>query len=369
MNSKSKRRVVISGGGTGGHLFPAIAIANALKSRDENIEILFVGAQGKMEMEKVPLAGYEIVGLPVAGLQRSLSPKNLLLPFKVISSLLKVRKVLRRFTPDVVVGVGGYASGPCLKMANIIHIPTLIQEQNSFPGLTNRYLAKKAAKVCVAYDGLASFFGEEKLVKTGNPVRRNVVDLEGKRMEGITFFRLEEDLKTLLVVGGSLGAWAINEAIEKQLDEYVNHGIQIVWQTGKPFFKRAVDAVKERGLRNVKVVPFIQQMDLAYAAADIIVSRAGAIAISELSFVQKPTILVPLPTAAENHQYKNAMALVDKKAAILVENDKVKEELCQLVTALSVHEKKCTQLAENIGKMAIKDADVAIAQEVIKLMK
>lgn len=368
MTAKKRNRILISGGGTGGHIFPAIAIANALKNRDANMEILFVGAKGRMEMEKVPIAGYEIIGLPISGFQRSLSLKNLTFPFKLITSLLKAKKILRKFNPDVVIGVGGYASGPTLRAANKMNISTLIQEQNSLPGITNRVLAKKADKICVAYDGTEKYFPLEKIVKTGNPIRRQVVQIGNSRNDGIQFFRLEEDLKTLFVVGGSLGAWAINESIEKDLAIYRDSGIQIIWQTGKPFYSRAVEAVKKGKFHHVRVVDFISRMEFAYAAADIIVSRAGAIAIAELCSIAKPSIFVPLPTAAEDHQKMNALALVEKDAALMIENSKVKDELSKNVIALAHHPAKCNELSENLKKLAILDADERIADEVFKLI-
>ncbi|MEM9024370.1 MAG: undecaprenyldiphospho-muramoylpentapeptide beta-N-acetylglucosaminyltransferase, partial [Bacteroidota bacterium] len=302
----SAPKVIISGGGTGGHIFPAIAIANALKTMNSATDILFVGANGRMEMEKVPAAGYPIEGLWISGLQRSLTLKNLSFPLKLISSIWKSRGILKKFRPDVVVGVGGYASGPLLRAATGARIPTLIQEQNSFPGITNKWLGHKVSRICVAYDGMEKFFPKDKLILTGNPVRKEVVSLEGKRARALEHFGLRDDRPIILVVGGSLGARSINLAIRDGLDRITEQGVQLIWQTGKPFFEEAQLAVRDRDGHGIKAYDFITKMDLAYAAADLVISRAGAIAVSELCLTAKPCILVPYPYAAEDHQTKNA---------------------------------------------------------------
>ena len=321
---KCKTKILISGGGTGGHVYPAIAIADALKLLNSDIEILFVGAKGRMEMEKVPAAGYRIEGLWISGLQRSLSLKNLLFPVKVICSLKKADKIIKSFKPDVTVGVGGYASGPTLRRAIKNNIPVLLQEQNSYPGITNKLLAKNAATICVAYDGMEKYFPNEKIVKTGNPVRQNVIETEGKRGLALEYFGLETRKQNLLIVGGSQGAVSINKSIEANLTVLIGNDLQLIWQTGKYYFEQAKETVKNMVPENlqscIKVVDFITKMDYAYAASDIVVSRAGAIAISELCIIGKPVIFVPLPWAAEDHQTKNAMALVEKNAALLIKN-------------------------------------------------
>ncbi|MFM7472744.1 MAG: undecaprenyldiphospho-muramoylpentapeptide beta-N-acetylglucosaminyltransferase, partial [Crocinitomicaceae bacterium] len=287
-------RVIISGGGTGGHIFPAVAIADELKNRNPKIQILFVGAQGRMEMEKVPQAGYAIEGLPIAGLQRKLTLSNLLLPYKIAKSLLKARGIIRSFKPQLVIGVGGYASGPTLKMANLLGIPTLIQEQNSFAGKTNKLLAKKAKTICVAYDGMESFFSKEKIVLTGNPVRKEM-SVQVNRAEALEFFKLDTNKKTVLVIGGSLGARSINQAISNEIENWkaLENDIQVVWQCGKLYYKNLSEIVEKSGAKNIVIHQFIQRMDLAYASADLVVSRAGALSVSELCLLGKASILVP----------------------------------------------------------------------------
>jgi UDP-N-acetylglucosamine--N-acetylmuramyl-(pentapeptide) pyrophosphoryl-undecaprenol N-acetylglucosamine transferase len=364
-------KVIIAGGGTGGHIFPAIAIANALqKELGGNVDILFVGAKGKMEMEKVPEAGFQIKGVDIAGIQRSFSIKNIIknlfLPFKMMKSLKQTRKIFDDFTPDVVVGVGGFASWPTLQCAAKRRIPYLIQEQNSYAGVTNKKLALKASKICVAYNNMEHFFPKEKLVFTGNPVRPDVINIKGKRKEGLRFFNLMPEKKTLLVVGGSLGASSINKAIEKGLQQFLRANLQIVWQTGKYDIETATETVKD--FPNVRAVSFIKRMDLAYAAADMIVSRAGAIAISELCHIGKPVIFVPYPLAAENHQYKNAQALSEKQAAHIVPDAKVIDELPTAIFNLLNNETEMTSLSKNIKALATNDADGKIAREVVKLM-
>jgi len=357
-------KVIISGGGTGGHIFPAIAIANALREIDKNIEILFVGALGRMEMEKVPAAGYKIEGLWISGLQRELTVKNLLFVVKVIASLRKAKKIIKDFRPDVAVGTGGYASGPLLRVASGMGIPTLIQEQNSFPGITNKILGKRVNKICVAYDGLEKYFRKDKIIMTGNPVRHDILNLEGKREIAMNLLGLDPAKKTLLVIGGSLGARTINESIFVSLEELKRNSIQVIWQTGKGFIEFAEkNFTKENGW----VGAFITKMDLAYAAADIVVSRAGAISLSELAIVKKPCILVPSPNVAEDHQTKNAMALVQHDAAIMVKDADAKKLLGKEIIALVTNSQLQKKLSANIGKLAFVNAAQVIAREVIKL--
>jgi len=354
-------RVIIAGGGTGGHIFPAIAIANALKKMDAQTEILFVGARGKMEMEKVPQAGYRIIGLEIAGFNRSSLIKNIGLPFKLIRSLWGARAILRDFQPDVVVGVGGYASFPMLRAAQSRGIPTLIQEQNSFAGKTNQILGKKAKKLCVAYEGMEKFFPKEKLVMTGNPVRAVISHSNISREEGVRFFNLDPQWPTLLVVGGSLGAKSINETLANQIDTLLEAGIQVIWQTGKPFAEQ-VKKVAE-GKRGVWVNDFITQMEFAYAAADMVLSRAGAIAIAELCVVKKPVLFVPFPFAAEDHQSVNAESLVKKNAALMVKDSEAREKAIPLILELFRYEDRKRELIDNISKLAITNADERIAGE------
>ena len=363
----SELKVIVSGGGTGGHIFPAIAIANAIKLKRPNATFLFVGAKGKMEMTKVPEAGYQIVGLPIMGLQRRLTIKNLKFPLMLLKSASMARKIIKEFKPDVAIGVGGYASGPMLRAAVKSGIPTLLQEQNSYAGLTNRILGKKANKICVAYDGMEQFFPKEKIVLTGNPVRSEVIKLEGKKERALEHFKLQRDKKTLLVIGGSLGAWSINEAVEAAVDKWKEAGVQVIWQTGKLFFERA-KKMAEPHKEWLKVVEFIGRMDLAYAMADLVVSRAGAIAVSELCLVKKPSIFIPLPSAAEDHQTKNAMVLVTLNAAHLIKDSMVREELAKHVLDLINDEEELQRLSENIKPLGYRDAASIIADEALKLV-
>ena len=358
-------RVIISGGGTGGHIFPAIAIANALKEIDKSVEILFVGAEGRMEMEKVPAAGYKIEGLWISGLQRRLTLDNLSFPFKVISSIMRSKKIIRSFKPNVVVGTGGFASGPLLRTATGMKIPALIQEQNSFPGITNKLLAKRVSKICVAYEGMEKYFPKEKIIVTGNPVRQDILSLEGKRNEAINFFGLNPEKKTLLVIGGSLGARTINESIMASLELLAQNNIQIIWQTGKGYISTAEKVfTKEKGW----VGAFISKMDMAYSAADIVVSRAGAISLSELAIVKKPCILVPSPNVAEDHQTKNAMSLVKKDAALFVKDSEAKEKLGKEIISLMNDVQLQNKLSTNISLLAFSNSAEVIAKEVIKLV-
>jgi UDP-N-acetylglucosamine--N-acetylmuramyl-(pentapeptide) pyrophosphoryl-undecaprenol N-acetylglucosamine transferase len=359
-------KFIISGGGTGGHIFPAIAIADELRSRYQDCDILFIGAKDRMEMEKVPRAGYPIKGLWISGIQRSLSPKNLIFPLKLLSSLAKARKIIRKYKPDVVIGVGGYASAAVLRMAITANIPTLIQEQNSFPGITNKWLAPKVNTICVAFDGLQKYFPKDKIVLTGNPVRNKVVNIAGKREKGYAFFNLKPDKPTLLITGGSLGARSVNQNILKGIDDLVAAGMQILWQTGRPFYKEAEMGTKN--LEDVKVHEFIYEMDLAYAVADMLVARAGAITVSELCLVQKPAILVPLPTAAEDHQTKNAMALVDKNAAILIPDKDAGELLVNEVIALMNDQERREAIQKNLKPLGQTNATGLIVDQVLKLV-
>jgi len=364
-------KVVISGGGTGGHIFPAIAIANALKSKSKEIDILFIGATGRMEMEKVPAAGYRIEGLTISGFQRRLTLKNLSFPFKLVKSLLKARSILKRFNPDVVIGVGGYASGPTLRMAARKHIPCLIQEQNSFPGVTNRILSDKVSKICVAYEGMEKYFPKNKIVFTGNPIRHDVTNIQGKRDKACIHFGLKTGMQTLLVMGGSLGAGTINKAIQAMItNDFQSRNFQIIWQTGTYYYKEIRDVFSENQLQsgNLVLVPFIDRMDLAYAAADLIVSRAGAIAISELCVVGKPVILVPSPNVAEDHQTKNAKALTEKNAAILVPDTQAVEILGKTIFSLFDNQGLRDQLGFSIKKLGIIDAADTIANEALALI-
>jgi UDP-N-acetylglucosamine--N-acetylmuramyl-(pentapeptide) pyrophosphoryl-undecaprenol N-acetylglucosamine transferase len=362
------QKVIISGGGTGGHIFPAIAIANALRRIQPDIKILFVGALGRMEMEKVPAAGYEIVGLDIQGINRQSLLKNLVLPFKMIKSLMAARKIIKNFGAQAAVGVGGFASGPLLMTANRMGIPTLIQEQNSYAGKTNTALAKKAKKICVAYEGMDKFFPSEKILLTGNPIRLASVDIHGKKQEALDFFGLDANKKTILVTGGSLGAKTLNDCICQGIEKLDNAGVQVIWQCGSYYFEGLQKELEGKLPASVKLLPFLQRMDLAYAAADIIIARAGAGTISELCVIGKPAVLVPSPNVAEDHQTKNALALIEKQAATLVKDTDARNNLVDEVLALLENEAECTAMGERIKKLALPDADTVIAQEVLKLI-
>lgn len=364
-----KYRIIISGGGTGGHIFPAVAIANAVKKLEPASSILFVGAKGKMEMEKVPQAGYKIEGLWISGLQRNDIKANLLFPFKVISSLIQAGKIIKGFKPHVAVGVGGYASGPLLYMASRMGVACLIQEQNSFAGLTNKILGKRVQKICVAFDGMEKFFPKEKILKTGNPVRDEAVRTEGLKNEALSFFGLKPGHKTILIVGGSQGARSVNHAVKASIRQLEKLGINIIWQTGNYFYEEAKKAVEGLPTDRVKVYDFINRMNLAYSLADLIVSRAGASTVSELCMIGKPAILIPLPTAAEDHQAMNALALVKENAAIMIRDHELNDRLfTEIETLLSDHE-RMNQLSANINKLALPDAASVIAKEVLLLAK
>ena len=363
---KENLKVVISGGGTGGHIFPAIAIADALKRRFPKADILFIGAKGRMEMERVPKAGYPIEGLWISGFTKDLSALSL--PFKLVSSLTKACRILKRFQPDVVIGVGGFASGPTLKAANWLGIPTVIQEQNSYPGKTNRNVGKKAKAICVAYDHLDQWFPAEKIHFTGNPLRANIT-LNGTREEAAAFFHLDPNKPVALLVGGSQGALGINKGISAQLAAFKDNDLQLIWQTGKTYITQAQEEVKALGLENqVKPTVFIERMDLAYGLADMVISRAGAMSISELALVQKPVIFVPLPTAAEDHQTKNAQQLVDAEAAIMVRNADTEKDLIPTLFRLKDDHELQAKMSANIGKFARPNAADDIVDQIIKVI-
>lgn len=367
-NGMENLRIIIAGGGTGGHIFPAVAIGHALKAANAGTELLFVGAKGKMEMSKIPLEGFEIKGLDIAGFSRTNFLKNFLLPYKIIKSYFSARSILKSFKPDAVVGVGGYASFPILNAAQGKGLPTLIQEQNSYAGKSNKILGKKAKAICVAYEGMERFFPEEKIIITGNPVRKNIAHIKVTKQEGKVWLGLDSDKKTILIIGGSLGARSINEAIDAHLETILKWNVQILWQTGKPYFEQAFERTKELNAK-VKVMEFIQAMDYAYAAADIVISRAGALSIAELCIVAKPVIFVPYPFAAEDHQTSNAMALVNRNAAMMVKNDEVQTELIiKLKTLLNDNAMQET-MKQNLKTMAVTNADERIAAKVLEIAK
>jgi len=362
---KQSVNILLSGGGTGGHIYPAVAIANELKLRNPQSKFLFVGALGRMEMEKIPQLGYDIKGLNITGLQRSLSWKNLTFPFKLVQSLIKANKIIKNFKPNVVIGTGGFASGPTLYMANKRNIPSLIQEQNSYPGITNKLLAKQVKKICVAYDGLERFFPKDKLIKTGNPVRQDLLDISLKRDEALRHYHLDKNKKTIVVLGGSLGARAINQAMEQNIETILKGNVQIIWQSGKLYYD---DYKQYSEMNHLQVHEFINRMDLLYAAADIIVSRAGAGSISELCLVGKPVIFIPSPNVAEDHQTKNAESVSDKQAAILLKESDI-EQFSELIENLIDDEAKQLSLGKNIKKLALPNATNQIADEVEKILK
>lgn len=365
---KSKK-IIISGGGTGGHIFPAIAIANALKKLDPATEILFVGANGRMEMEKVPAAGYKIIGLDIQGIQRKSLLKNVMFPVKLMLSVRKSLQIIKDFKPDAAVGVGGYASGPLLYAASLKDIPYLIQEQNSYAGITNKWLGKKAKKICVAFDGMDRFFPFQRIIKTGNPIRKESVNIAGKHMQALELYKLSAFKKTILVIGGSLGARTLNNSIMAGLDKIIAADVQIIWQTGKVYYKGIIEKLGEDYHPDIKVKEFLHRMDLAYAAADIIISRAGAGTIAELCVIKKPVLLVPSPNVAEDHQTKNALALVEENAALFIADRDAEANLVDKALELLNDIETQKRLSVNIGKMAMPDADEVIAKEVMKLAK
>ncbi|MCW5909327.1 MAG: undecaprenyldiphospho-muramoylpentapeptide beta-N-acetylglucosaminyltransferase [Chitinophagales bacterium] len=361
----SELRVIISGGGTGGHIFPAIAIANAIKEKVPTAKILFVGAQGRMEMEKVPQAGYEIKGLNIAGFQRGSLIKNLTLPFKLISSLYNAYKIISGFKPNVAVGVGGYASGPLLRVAGWMGIPTVIQEQNSFAGVTNKLLAKNAKVICTGYEGMEKVFPKEKIVVTGNPVRQEIVNRTGNRTQAALYFGLNPERKIVFITGGSLGAKTLNQAVEFAIERIKESEVQVLWQTGKFYFNDYKHLAEK--VPNLKVLQFVDRMDYAYDCADVIVARAGALSISELQIVGKPVILVPSPNVAEDHQTHNAMALVNREAAIMIKDSEAKVNLIGAAFDLLADKAKQEMLSKNIRAMAIPDAAERIVREILKV--
>lgn len=368
MSDRQEIKVIISGGGTGGHIFPALSIANALKKIIPSVEILFVGALGRMEMEKVPLAGYRIIGLPVVGFDRKHLLRNIKVFFNLQKSMIKAKKIIREFKPDVVVGVGGYASGPVLKVAGKMGVPTLIQEQNSYAGVTNKLLAAQAKKICVAYDGMERFFPAEKIVKLGNPVRQNFDNLNIIRQTALDYFGLNDKHPVVLIVGGSLGARTINNSLSNKIEKMEQSGCQWLWQTGKYYYESVKTLVEQRDNKLLSVRDFINRMDYAFSAADVIISRAGAGTISELCLVGKPVILVPSPNVAEDHQTKNALALSEKSAAILIRDSEAEEKLVDEAIKLVFDEDKKRELSVNIKKLEKRDADLRIAEEVMKLI-
>lgn len=360
--------MIISGGGTGGHVFPAIAIANAFRERHPDADILFVGALGRMEMTKVPEAGYKIVGLWISGLQRRLTWTNLLFPLKVVVSYLKARKLVREFKPHAVVGTGGFASGPLVMAAADMKIPALIQEQNSYAGLTNKRLASKAKRICVAYPGMQKFFPAQKVVFTGNPVRKDIVALDSKRLDALAAYGFENGPKTLLILGGSLGARTINESVLSSIDKLISARIQVIWQTGKAYFESVRNQVTDKNLQQIRISDFVTRMDQAYAAADVVISRAGALSISELCMAGRPAILVPSPNVAEDHQTKNAKALEDVGAALLVTDSEAREKLIARALELLNDAQKRTRLAEAISRLAKPHAATDIVKELEKII-
>lgn len=368
MTTRKPYRIIISGGGTGGHIFPALAIANEFKRRYADSEILFVGAEGKMEMTKVPEAGYKIIGLWISGLQRKITLSNLSFPFKLVASYLKAGNIIKSFNPDVVIGTGGYASGPIMLAASKARVTSVIQEQNSYAGLTNKQLAHKAAKICVAYEGMEKYFPASKIVFTGNPVRKDIIDLDTKRERALSHFAFTSSDRTLLILGGSLGARTINESILAGIDKLIDSQIQVIWQTGKLYYEGIKAQIENKDLRRIRVVDFLKQMDLAYAAADVVISRAGALAISELCIAKKPCLLVPSPNVAEDHQTKNAMALVNEGAALIVKDSEAKESLVSEVLKLIYDEQLSEKLSVNIGKWAKPQATEEIVDEIEKLI-
>ena len=372
-----KLRVIISGGGTGGHIFPALSIANKLKDVNPQTEILFVGAEGRMEMEKVPAAGYRIIGLPIAGLQRSLTLSNLALPFKVLKSLRMARRTIKEFKPDIAIGVGGYASAPLLWAAGRSGIPTLIQEQNGYAGLTNKILGKNAKAICVAYEGMERFFPADRIILSGNPIRKDIVPAtQQMKEEGYAFYGLDPKAKHIFVVGGSLGSRTLNEAMKKWISEGCPGGsdIEVIWQCGK-YYKADIDQFMEemksagKNVSRIQHSDFIQRMDLAYAVADVVISRSGASSVSELCAAHKATVFVPSPNVTEDHQTHNAMALVNKNAALIVKDIEADEKLMKTACELLEDSGKISRLEENIGKLALKDAAMTIVDEIYRIVR
>ena len=365
----SKYKIIISGGGTGGHIFPAVSIANEIRHRFPDAEILFVGAEDRMEMERVPAAGYKIIGLPVSGFNRANKLKNIKVLTRLIKSLRMAKKTIRQFKPDIAIGVGGYASGPTLWMASSLHIPILIQEQNSYAGVTNKLLGKRASRICVAYRGMGKFFPEDRIVTTGNPVRKDLENVRDKDAEAFTYFSLEADKPTLLIVGGSLGARTINQGVRKGLQELMNAGIQIIWQTGRYYYDAIKEELNDLNYKGLWFSDFISRMDYAYAVADLVVSRAGAGTISELCLLKKAVILVPSPNVAEDHQTKNARALSDNNAAVLIPDSVAEEQLVPAALELLGDKEKLQYLSEHIVLFAQHNSAERIVDEVVKIIE
>jgi UDP-N-acetylglucosamine--N-acetylmuramyl-(pentapeptide) pyrophosphoryl-undecaprenol N-acetylglucosamine transferase len=368
MNSSQSYRLIVSGGGTGGHIFPAVAIANEFRSRYPNSEILFVGAEGRMEMTRVPEAGYKIIGLWISGLQRKLTLSNLLFPIKLIVSYFRARQIVNQFKPHVVIGTGGYASGPIMMAATRKGIPTVIQEQNSFAGLANKQVADKANRVCVAYEGMEKYFPAKKIIITGNPVRKDILNIDSKRDQALTHFAFSPQVKTLLIIGGSLGARTINESILHGMEKLLEANIQVIWQTGKGYYDSYKTQLTKFDLRKIRVQDFVREMDLAYAAADVVISRSGALSVSEICIAKKPVILVPSPNVAEDHQTKNAKALAEKDAAILVADKDAASILVDAALNLIFDGSRMAKLSENIAKLAKPRATSDIVNEIENLL-
>lgn len=368
-----KLKVIISGGGTGGHIFPALAIANAVKRRFPDVEILFVGANNRMEMKRVPEAGYKIIGIDISGFQRKLTLrnilKNLVFPFKVVKSLFDARRIVQKFNPDVVVGVGGYASGPTLKMAASLGVPTVIQEQNSFPGITNKMLAKKAKTICVAYPGMDKFFDKNKIVVTGNPVRADILSAPVRSKEAYAYFGLDANKKTIVVIGGSLGSLTMNVSIQNSITAFKNAGVQVVWQTGESYYRHISDQCKEFMAMGINVMPFVSRMDYLYSIADLVISRAGALSISELCCLSKPSILIPSPNVSEDHQTKNATVLVEAGAAVMITDKDAPQCLGKIAIELIGSQDRLRSLSQNAFNLAKRDADELIVDEIVKLIE
>ncbi|MBT1704141.1 undecaprenyldiphospho-muramoylpentapeptide beta-N-acetylglucosaminyltransferase [Chryseosolibacter indicus] len=368
MSKPEPYRLIVSGGGTGGHIFPAVAIANAFRERHPDAQILFVGAKGRMEMTRVPEAGYKIIGLWISGLQRKLTLSNALFPVKLIVSYVRAISIVKKFKPHAVIGTGGYASGPIMIAATRSGIPTVIQEQNSFAGLANKQVAEKVTRICVAYDGMAKYFPKEKIVLTGNPVRKDILGVGEKRQKALTHFGFTANTKTLLIIGGSLGARTVNESILKGIEKLIDANVQVIWQTGKGYFDAYKNALAAYDLKKIRVQDFLKEMDLAYAAADVVISRSGALSVSELCIAKKPCILVPSPNVAEDHQTKNAMALVEKDAALMIADKDAREVLIDEALRLLFDENRCNKLSQNIEKLARPNATADIVSEIEKII-
>jgi UDP-N-acetylglucosamine--N-acetylmuramyl-(pentapeptide) pyrophosphoryl-undecaprenol N-acetylglucosamine transferase len=368
MDKANPYRILIGGGGTGGHVFPALAIADAIRARLPGTEFLFVGAKGRLEMEKVPEAGYAIEGLPVAGFQRRLTLKNLTFFMKLVASMVVSRRIIRRFRPHLAIGVGGYASGPILKAASRAGIPVMLQEQNSCAGVTNRLLGRSARTICVAYEGMEQYFPSEKIILTGNPVRESLLRGNGDRATGLELFGLEEDRITCLVTGGSLGARTLNDGMAEGLSQLDRENVQVLWQCGKLYQAEMEEIVTRSGMKNIRVLPFISRMDIAYDLADVIVARAGAITISELCIIGKPVILVPSPNVAEDHQTRNAEALASRNAAIMIPDREARQKMVETMIGLAFDKQRRAVLSSNIKKLAIPDGSARIASEAINIL-